>query len=129
MLCFGLYTYVKATESRAAAIAGKSAVVQALVSAQPAEERCAPSPRLGAVAPPPTPHPTPHPPPPTPPHTRLSPRPSTSRSSPSSPPGCTLRQQKPLGIPRRAGLAAVAAAPPPLSTRPSLPHGCIEVVC
>ena len=119
MLCFGLYTYVKATESRAAAIAGKSAVVQALVSAQPAEERCAPSPRLGALAPP---HPTP-------PHTRLSPRPSTSRSSPSSPPGCTLRQQKPLGIPRRAGLAAVAAALPPLSTRPSLPHGCIEVVC
>ena len=100
MLCFGLYTYVKATESRAAAIAGKSAVVQALVSAQPAEERCAPSPR-----------------------------PSTSPSSPSSPPGCTLRQQKPLGIPRRAGLAAVAAALPPLSTRPSLPHGCIEVVC
>ena len=114
MLCFGLYTYVKATESRAAAIAGKSAVVQALVSAQPAEERCAPSPRLGALAPP---------------HTRLSPRPSTSPSSPSSPPGCTLRQQKPLGIPRRAGLAAVAAALPPLSTRPSLPHGCIEVVC
>ena len=64
MLCFGLYTYVKATESRAAAIAGKSAVVQALVSAQPAEERCAPSPRLGALGPPP--------PPPPPPHTRAS---------------------------------------------------------
>ena len=40
MLCFGLYTYVKATESRAAAVASKSPVVQALVSTAP-EERCA----------------------------------------------------------------------------------------
>ena len=35
MLCFGLYTYVKATESRAAAAASKSPVVQALVSDAP----------------------------------------------------------------------------------------------
>merc|ERR1719201_1370854 len=38
MLCFGLYTYVKASESAAAAAASKGAVVQALVSSA-SEER------------------------------------------------------------------------------------------
>lgn len=37
MLCFGLYTYVKANESAAAAAASKGAVVQALVSSAPEE--------------------------------------------------------------------------------------------